>query len=108
MNMFRRLASSTMAFSLELLLLGSTIPEPTFRPTRQELLRPPTRSWLVHGPVAHFRQRLGLQTVAWNVVCSFQKTLFFENHDAKIVSRVSTDYSPVVANHPSQISMEDQ
>ncbi len=49
MNMFRRLALSTMAFSLELLLLGSTIPEPTFRPTRQELLRPPTRSWLVHG-----------------------------------------------------------
>ena len=50
MNMFRRLAlSSTMALFGELFRLGSTIPKPTFRPTRQELLRPPIRSWSIPG-----------------------------------------------------------
>jgi hypothetical protein len=42
MNMFRRLVGEPFR-------LGSTISKPTFRPTRQELLRPPTRSWLIPG-----------------------------------------------------------
>ena len=50
MNMFRRIAlSSAMALLWKQFRLGSTIPKPTFRPTRQELRRLPTRSWSIRG-----------------------------------------------------------
>jgi hypothetical protein len=48
MIMFRHIAiSTTMAISLGALSFGQHYTQPTFRPTRQELLRPPTRSWSI-------------------------------------------------------------